>query len=171
MKPTRDRARLEAQVTFARSRFDRACVRARYSGALYFRDRRAKARAKWVQLRSELGKLKLETGVVCKVCHQDRVAGYCSRFCALATEEEVATFLAAKEGQHCRFPCRECGEILEGEYYVLAKYGAMCSPCYSKTRLRDRTELLWKVRDVLRGLRSLKELVDEIDEVLSDSTD
>jgi hypothetical protein len=96
----------------------------------------------------------------------------CSEFCARATDKEIEGFKNAKPGDFCVFPCAECGEPIEGEWYPDKPKDCRCSECAPKVRLRERTALLKQARDFLNGLPGpetgpIAMLVKQIDEVLS----
>lgn len=95
----------------------------------------------------------------------------CSEFCEQATDKEKEGFKSAKPGDFCVFPCAECGTPIEGEWEPNVKYGCLCTRCYPRVQLRDRTELLKQARDMLNALPSpalgpIKQLVAQIDETL-----
>jgi len=96
----------------------------------------------------------------------------CSEFCARATDKEIEGFKDAKPGDFCVFPCAECGEPIEGEWEPNVRHGCLCSQCYPKVQLRERTELLKQAREIINAIPGppagpLAALVKKIDEALA----
>lgn len=92
-------------------------------------------------------------GEICKVCgfliEQHVQPGYvgephCSEFCAVATPEEKAAYVAGlPEGEFALYPCKESGCPIQDEYRATTD---CCASCSTKRKARVRGELLKRAR-------------------------
>lgn len=67
---------------------------------------------------------------------------FCSQFCALVPDREFEEFKKAKPGDYCVYPCSECGNPIEGEWFPDNPKQTRCAACGPKVRLCERTKLL-----------------------------
>lgn len=120
-------------------------------------------------------------GKTCPVCKREIVLHDfkdmdpytgCSEFCARVPDKDIEAFKNAKPGDFCIFPCAECGEPVEDQWEPNQRNGCLCSKCYPKVLLRERTELLKQAREIINAIPGptngpIAALVKQIDEVLS----
>jgi len=120
-------------------------------------------------------------GRTCPVCKREIVLHdfkdmdpytWCSEFCARVPDKDIEVFKNAKPGDFCIYPCGECGEPIEDEWNPEQRHGTLCSQCYPKVQLRERTDLLKQAREIINAIPGppngpLANLVKQIDEALS----